>query len=96
MQTSYFSTTHFIRHEGNLVDLAEFRRKLALSQSGSLAPKLQAVCTPAVEEKASLTLLPPSHRYAPKRRERAAWILDACASLAIIIMTAAFAFQVLP
>ena len=29
MQTIYYSTTNFIQHRGNLVDLDEFRWKLA-------------------------------------------------------------------
>ena len=41
MQTIYYSTPHYICHEGNLVDLNEFRRKRSLVQEGSLAPKLE-------------------------------------------------------
>ena len=41
MQTIYATTTHFIRHQGNMVDLGEFRRKQALARAGSLAPRLE-------------------------------------------------------
>ena len=32
METIYFTTSNFIKHEGNMVDLTEYRRKLALAQ----------------------------------------------------------------
>ena len=41
MRISYHTTSSFIRHTGNLVDLGEYRRKLALSQSDSLARQPQ-------------------------------------------------------
>ena len=37
MQTVYYTTRNFIRSTGNVVDLAEYRRKLAQAE-GSLAP----------------------------------------------------------
>ena len=37
MQTIYYTTTHFVRHTGNVVDLEEYRRKLALTREGNLA-----------------------------------------------------------
>ena len=39
MQTIYYTTTHFVRHTGNVVDLEEYRRKLALTREGNLAPQ---------------------------------------------------------
>ena len=41
MQTIYYTTASFIRHTGNVVDLEDYRRKLALTQEGSLAPRLE-------------------------------------------------------
>ena len=41
MQTVYYQTSNFIRHTDNVVDLNEYRRKMALAQEGSLAPKPQ-------------------------------------------------------
>ena len=32
MQTIYYTTASFIRHTGNVVDLEDYRRKLALTQ----------------------------------------------------------------
>ena len=38
MQTIYTTTTHFVRRSGNVVDFQDYRRRLALTQEGSLAP----------------------------------------------------------
>ena len=37
MQTIYYRTEHFIRHQGNLVDLAAYRQKLSAVSGGALA-----------------------------------------------------------
>lgn len=104
MQTIYYSTPHFICHEGNLVDLNEFRRKRSPVQEGSLAPKLEEhlAQTPqraydhTSHEKTELALLPnakvPRHSG---HQEHTAWILDACASLGVVIMTISFAISFL-
>lgn len=42
MQTIYYRTEHFIRHQGNLVDLAAYRQKLSAVSGGDLAPVLDA------------------------------------------------------
>lgn len=94
MQTIYTTTTHFIRHQGNLVDLDEFRRKLSLAWEGSLAPQLEERPRPAAEPPA-LTVLPAAPRRRRSRRARLSWALDAGASLGVILMTVSFALQVL-
>ena len=38
MQTIYYETSNFIRHEGNLVDLAAYRQKLAAVSGGNWSP----------------------------------------------------------
>ena len=38
MQTIYYTTANFVRR-GNIVDLEDYRRRLALTQEGSLAPR---------------------------------------------------------
>ena len=51
MQTIYYTTPNFIHSTGNVVDLNEYRRKLALAQEGSLAPQpREEVCFPAGQE----------------------------------------------
>ena len=47
MQTVYYTTRNFIRSTGNVVDLAEYRRKLAQAE-GSLAPAPRHTQAPAV------------------------------------------------
>ena len=43
MQTIYYRTEHFIRHQGNLVDLAAYRQKLSAVSGGDLAPVLEGL-----------------------------------------------------
>ena len=108
MQTIYYSTPNFIRHTGNVVDLAEYRRKLSLAQEGSLAPQPQyeEACDydydcpwpvrPTEEPRLRLvTEAPDPAAQRSLRRQRRAWMLDICASLGIVAMTLTFTVQVL-
>lgn len=80
MQTIYFTTTHFIRHEGNLVDLTEYRRKLALAQAQPEPEPPQ----------------PQRTGPAPRRRLlRPGLMLDCAASVALIITALSFAVKIL-
>lgn len=96
MQTMYYKTSNFIQHSGNMIDLAELRRRQAAAQQDSLARQPEAVYIP--EERSEpgfrpvvLTMSRAQRRRA--RRERRAWTLDAYASVAVILMTAAFLIQ---
>lgn len=82
MQTIYFTTTKFIRHEGNLVDLQEYRRKLALAQG---------LPEPAQDKR------PPVRRARAARRRgaRTGLMLDYAASIALIITALTFAAKIL-
>ena len=91
MQTIYYTTASFIRHTGNVVDLEDYRRKLALTQEGSLAPRLEE-SEPAEWEEESTA---PAHRRNSSLRARRALRLDCVASLCVILMTAAFTLRVL-
>ena len=101
MKTMYYQTSHFICHSGNVVDLEEFRRKLALTQRDSLARQLEEPEEPEEQENVEpsafhpvvLTMTGRERRRA--RRNRQAWMLDACASLAVILMTLFFALRVM-
>ena len=94
MQTVYYATSNYIRHEGNLVDLCEFRRKLSLTREGSLAPRPEQDPAPRpAREEPALTLLPAGEKKGSRGGERAAWVLDACASLGVIVMTLSFALS---
>ena len=92
MKTMYFKTSNFIQHTGNMIDLAELRRRQALAQRDSLARQPEVEAYLPEEEPGFrpvvLTLSPEERRRA--RRERQAWRLDACASAAVIVMTLAF------
>ncbi len=37
MQTLYYNTGHYMRHTGNIVDLAEYRRRMELAQQPAAA-----------------------------------------------------------
>ena len=84
MQTIYFTTSNYIRHEGNMVDLTEYRRKLALAQ-GQTEPE------EAMEE------VRPARTRSSHRRARAlpGMMLDYAASIALIITALSFAAKIL-
>lgn len=95
MKTVYYKTSNFIAHTGTIIDLNELRRKQAAAQRDSLArqpeawvPEEEPAFRPVV-----VTLTPEERRRAA--RERRAWRLDACASLAVILMTAVFILRML-
>ena len=84
MQTIYASTPHYMRHTGNLVDLAEYRRRL--ERADAPAAPCHAPEPPAPVQRT--------------RRSRSAHLspgllLDYCASAAILVMTVMVAVQFL-
>ncbi len=81
MQTTYYTTGNFIRHAGNVVDLNEYRRRLA-----------QVDETPALPEE---PMCAQSSVQRPRRKRRLclSGLFDACASLAIIGMTVTVVVQ---
>ena len=102
MQTIYYSTPNFIRHQGNIVDLGEYRRKLALAQEGSLAPQPEYdwEAEPApVQEGPQLSVVQPQQRQPrprrSSRREQRAWALEQWASLSVVAMALVFTLRVL-
>lgn len=97
MQTTYYKTSNFIQHRDNLVDLEEFRQRTALAQRDSLARRMEEREIWEQEEPGFrpvvLTLDKKTRRRL--RRERRAWTLDACASLAVVLMTLVFALRMM-
>lgn len=96
MQTIYYTTPNFIHHTGNVVDLNEYRRKLALTQEGSLAPqpREEVCCSAGYEEEEA----PQLREIQPRRTQNARrplMLLDACASLCVVVMTITFTLHVL-
>lgn len=93
MQIMYYKTSNFIEHSGNIIDLDELRRRQTAAQRDSLARQPEAACLP--EEPGFRPVVLTMSRAQRRRAgwERRAWRLDACASLAVILMTAAFLLQ---
>ena len=83
METIYFTTSNFIRHKGNVIDLTEYRRKLAQAT----APKVEVL--PQAEE-----VVAPRQRT-EHRRYRPGMLLDCAASLALIVTALTFTFAIL-
>ena len=93
MRTMYYKTSNFIQHTGNLVDLDEFRRKTAAAQPDSLARQPEPA--PWLGEEPAFRPVVLEATPKASRRERRAWALDACASLAVVLMTLLFALRVM-
>lgn len=103
MQTIYYTTDNFVRHTGNIVDLQDYRRRLALTQEGCLAAHpceeewngedcAPQECPPqlhVVERHEQWDERSRSHQ----RRERRALALDMWASAGVLVMTLAFTLQ---
>lgn len=96
MQSMYFETDRFIQHEGNLVDLTAYRQKLSAVSGDCWPAQDEGFPGPEVADEPALTILP--ERREPFRRtgggrvrrvSRAALVLDLCATLAIVVLTAA-------
>lgn len=81
----------------NIIDLADLRRRQIPDRRDSLARQTGEDLWPPEETPAFrpvvLTATREERRCA--RRERCAWCLDVCASLAVILMTVAFALWML-
>ena len=93
MKTVYYKTSNFIQHTGNIVDLNELRRRQAAAQRDSLARQPEAAYISEERSEPGFRPVVLTMSRAQRRRagwERRAWRLDACASLAVILMTAAF------
>ena len=92
MQTTYYKSYRSAPHAGNIIHLSQ-----DLAQRDSLARQPEeerwASETDSLFRPVVLTITPEERRRA--RQERRAWRLDACASLAVILMTAAFALRML-
>ena len=90
MQTLYYTTSNFVRHTDNIVDLSEYRRKLERVQADRLRWQ---ECEEAEEIEAVEVQARP--RRSQQRRERRAAVLDMWASMGILVMTLTFTAYVL-
>ena len=93
MQTVYYTTRNFIRSTGNVVDLAEYRRKLAQAE-GSLAPAPRHTQAPAARPFPHLVENAPAE--SPKKaRSLPRLSLDSLASIGVLLMTLTFTLRIL-
>lgn len=90
MQTLYYTTSNFIRHTDNVVDLSEYRRRLERMQADRLG--WQEWEDAQESEPAEIQSRP---RRCGQRRERTAALLDVCASMGILVMTLTFTVYML-
>ena len=86
MRTNYDKTS-------NIIDLAQLRRRRNPAQFDNLVRQTEEERESPTFRPAVLITTPEERRRA--RRERFAWRLDICASLAVILMTVVFALRVL-
>jgi len=90
MQTLYYTTNNFVRHTDNIVDLSEYRRKLASAQQARMAWQEQEE-----DEETEAVEFQPRPRRSAQRRERKAALLDIWASMGVLVMTVTFTLHVL-
>ena len=89
MQTLYYNTDRYMRHTGNVVDLAEYRRKLAQVQ------EMQDSRSRSDWEEEQPVRSAPRTPGSDVRRRCRGMMLDACASVGIVVMTLTFTLRVL-
>lgn len=87
MQTMYYSTQNYIRHTGNVVDLNEYRRKLAAVQVPALRP-----FAPEMEEEAPVPVRP---RKSEQRRALRSMLTELVSTAAVLLTTLIVTVQML-
>ena len=88
MQTIYTTSSCLVKRTAPIVDLAEYRRKLA-------AQNQQPNCVPVSQPNPEPPVCIPEPRPRTDHTRRGALVLDICASLCVCVMTLAFTVQVL-
>ena len=96
MRTICCHSSDRVRPAGNVVDLEELRRRRAQAQRDSLARRPEPVFEEA-EGPAFRPVVIAATREERRRarRERRSWMLDVCASLAVVFMTLVFALRIM-
>ena len=84
MQTLYYTTSNYIRHTGNVVDLNEYRRRLERARQ-------ERVCCDDTRQGRIGRSCPDPRQ----RRERRSALLDLWASVGVLVMTVTFTLYVL-
>ena len=93
MQTIFYSTANIVSRPGKIVDLAEYRRSAARERTA--VPTLPREPWEESEQggEAPQPVSPRPRRR--ERRRRGALLLDACASLSVVVMTLSFTLYLL-
>lgn len=86
MQTLYYETCNFIEHQGNVIDLSAYRKKLAAGQASLSAQAVAPPCAPPAPRRTHT-------RRAGRRWRRLFWAADICASAALVVLTISFVVQ---
>lgn len=96
MQTIYYTTEHFIRHEGNVVDLEAYRQKLALvggrgSRSTPLIQEMEWLAEEETRPEEAVPVRPVKER----RRGLADWLeMTATLTVAAVAITICVQFVI--
>ncbi|NCB63645.1 MAG: hypothetical protein EOM52_08530 [Clostridia bacterium] len=98
MQTTYYKTSNYIRHEGNVVDLSVYRNRLDAVSGGHWVPAAEP--EEAWEAPAAELYVVERPRPAAKRRKKSRGIdlrfwLDVCVSGAVLLLTMTAVMQFL-
>ena len=92
MQTVYFTTRNFVRRQGNVVDLEEYRRRLQARENAAALPEQSPLLWDAPFEEEPEEEREAAPRRTAKKRSAARGLLtgagmaDLCATLAIVVM----------
>lgn len=87
MQTIYTTSSRLAQRTADIIDLGEYRRKLAMTQPPAAVTAVAPIWESAPEG--------PAPRARTNHAHRCAWAMDICASLGVFVMTLAFTVQIL-
>ena len=101
MQTIYYKTSNYIRHQGNVVDLGDYRTRLDAVSGGHWVPEAELVEEPwEAAPAAELYVMERPRPAAPVRKKKSRraelrFIMDICASTAVLLLTMTAVMQFL-
>lgn len=99
MQTTYYKTSNYIRHEGNVVNLSAYRNWPDAVSGGPWTPGAEPTEAPWEASAAALYVVAQSRPAAKRRKKRQGsdlrfW-LDVCASMSVLLLTMTAVLQFL-
>lgn len=95
MQTTYFETSCFIRHENNIVNLGAYRQKLSAVSGDSFSAEAEATTTPSRPSPAVLTLMEELTRSRRTVRRRNSALFALCVDVGVSMAVLLFAMTAL-